>query len=902
MTYRIAEVRLSNFKSHENTRVRLPSGTVALLGQNGAGKSSILEAVRIALAVDRRRVRGLSSLVNERRGGSFTITVILEPVNGGQPVEALVRAGKGGGQYTLKVGGKIVASGLEAYRTEVSKVLGLQYLSDPASFIERAVIVKQGGLQEIAEKMDKGGRELREEIEAAIGIPDYREALKRLDQFGIPAGEGLQARLTSHSLRRISKAIIDYRRRVEEKKREAREARERIKRLEEAAGELKREKKRLDEEVRRLEKLEARLDAILEEEKRAEREILDRRRELARLRDRLKEAEEARKSIPRLEELAGLQPLLDELDSLTIQLKDMEARYMEAKRLTEAARIAEETRDKYMEYLKVEEELKDARSEREKAHVSLKRLEALASKAEREVKRLQYKLDKLLKEAEDLAGTRLMDIEDLDAYLRRIQEKKTSLEEEVKSLEERLSQVRAIYNEKKRALDLLQHGSTGRCPVCGRELDEEHAEKVKRRILEELERLRKEEEEAARGLRRTYRELEELERLEERLTRLLEAAKTVKGELEEAVRASVPDSMIREARRRYEEAEMRVRELEERAEALRTYRDKHLGALQELKRAGVSDPGRLKEEAEELRLEVEEARGRLEELKREILSRTGAQNLQRARSLVRDASIQLARARVKVEEEDLLRREVEEKERIIASLEEKLEELKREKEELEEEVKEYEAKRKRLEGLEEEIRKLEAEASKLHGSLDKLEEEARELKDKIRELERVRRLVKAGIAARSILARLEEALYKRSVLLLEEEMSRILDTFNLDPARVELKEEHGGPKVAVITRSGGIRSVGMLSGGERTSVALAYVLALNKMMGSRIGFLALDEPTSELDQERRRVLVDLLSGLTGDSSLVSQLIIVTHHEDVMDSVDTVCRVRKESGRSLVECG
>lgn len=81
MPYRLGEVRLRNFKSHVDTRIEVPQGSVALLGENGAGKSSILEAISLALAVDKRRTRGLSQLVNERRGGSFTVKLSLEPLD-----------------------------------------------------------------------------------------------------------------------------------------------------------------------------------------------------------------------------------------------------------------------------------------------------------------------------------------------------------------------------------------------------------------------------------------------------------------------------------------------------------------------------------------------------------------------------------------------------------------------------------------------------------------------------------------------------------------------------------------------------------------------------------------------------------------------------------------------------
>jgi len=205
--------------------------------------------------------------------------------------------------------------------------------------------------------------------------------------------------------------------------------------------------------------------------------------------------------------------------------------------------------------------------------------------------------------------------------------------------------------------------------------------------------------------------------------------------------------------------------------------------------------------------------------------------------------------------------------------------------------------------IEEEESRLEEEYYRLDGEAKRLMDEVKVLEEELNALESVRLKIRAGLAARRILEKLQEALYRRSLILLENEMSRILDTFNLDPVQIEIRDERGYPAVRVITRSGMERSISMLSGGERTAIALAYVLALNKIMGSRIGFIALDEPTSELDRERRKVLMDVFSSLTeGSTRVIGQLIVITHHEEIMDRVDTVCRVEKANGVSRVKCG
>ena len=43
------KLKLNNFKSHENTTIRFENGISVIVGENGAGKSTILEAISFAL-------------------------------------------------------------------------------------------------------------------------------------------------------------------------------------------------------------------------------------------------------------------------------------------------------------------------------------------------------------------------------------------------------------------------------------------------------------------------------------------------------------------------------------------------------------------------------------------------------------------------------------------------------------------------------------------------------------------------------------------------------------------------------------------------------------------------------------------------------------------------------------
>ena len=94
-----------------------------------------------------------------------------------------------------------------------------------------------------------------------------------------------------------------------------------------------------------------------------------------------------------------------------------------------------------------------------------------------------------------------------------------------------------------------------------------------------------------------------------------------------------------------------------------------------------------------------------------------------------------------------------------------------------------------------------------------------------------------------------------------------------------------------------------LSGGEKTSVALAYRLALNMVINSMIesiktkDLIILDEPTDGFSNEQLDKLRDVINELN-----LRQIIIVSHDPKIDTFVDNVIRLHKENHVSKVVAG
>jgi exonuclease SbcC len=103
----------------------------------------------------------------------------------------------------------------------------------------------------------------------------------------------------------------------------------------------------------------------------------------------------------------------------------------------------------------------------------------------------------------------------------------------------------------------------------------------------------------------------------------------------------------------------------------------------------------------------------------------------------------------------------------------------------------------------------------------------------------------------------------------------------------------------VVNQSGYRLEVDSLSGGEKTSIALAYRLALNEIIRRMIMFdenlLILDEPTDGFSKEQLVQIKHVLEELTA-----AQVIIVSHEKELEGFVETIFRVAKESEKSQVE--
>ncbi len=150
-----------------------------------------------------------------------------------------------------------------------------------------------------------------------------------------------------------------------------------------------------------------------------------------------------------------------------------------------------------------------------------------------------------------------------------------------------------------------------------------------------------------------------------------------------------------------------------------------------------------------------------------------------------------------------------------------------------------------------------------------------------------------GRTFRETLVRLEQRLLSRAQADFERTFSRYFHSLVDDPALLARCDSAFSPAVEI---NGEWTPAEALSGGERTALALAYRLALGHVVRDfgqlKLSTLILDEPTDGFSPEQVVRMGELLGELA-----LPQVLLVSHEGGLAAVADRVVRVRKEGGTS-----
>ena len=879
----IKGIKIQGFRSHSSSSINFDKGINLIIGRNGVGKSSILDAILVALYSSVPTGTKKENLI---RDGSGEYKIELRFSLDNEEYE-LTRSSNG--KRTKLRGPNMLIDGDNKVTKWIEKRLGSSHI------FTNAIYVRQGEIDNIIK--DEDSRE--KVIKKITRIEDYDNAW---DNMLMLIRKFEEKRDNLKDFIEKNKSSEEELRKKEQKHQEMIDE---LNRKLSAKVELEREVKKLKEELQKLDGLKSTIENLerekigidseikqLEERKRAEEEKIN---EITKAIEKLKkEAEKARELEPNAKLYNELLNLYSETTKM-IQEIEREISYVKQNEhglITKLQKIHQD-----------EKELNKVREDLEKIEENIKRLKSYAYEWEN----VGRKLDRKEKITDELKkkGLTPEKVKEIDEIILKAKEDLDKARDEIRKLDQSISKLEAERDRIMEAIEKLETAE-GECPVCGREL-EEH---TKEQILEEFGRKLNE---ISKRLQKLQEERNNAEEKKKELERIVSKEREIAGlsklvEELEAITSELAEKNIEELRKLHDEYE-----------SLNIERNQKIGKIQTLEKS-VKEKEKVLKELDDTREKIS-AKEREKKSILEKLRNAGFSDLESLKSevdslrsyydawlQVKDAPIELENKRRElenvIETHGETESKIEEKRRELEGIVANLEKLRKSYDaETHERIKEkYEEKGKELERVKERIESIKDIVDEIKSSIDQLEkivEQVREYKEKIRIIENtiLPKLKSIREKFRSYRTLLAEAAFKEVEHYASEIFEELTDgKYSGIVLKREIERNREKIKVRVIYQ-GKERDISYLSGGELIALGLAFRLALSMfMIGGKMPLLILDEPTPFLDEERRKRLVDIMNGYLKQ---IPQVIVVSHDDELKDAADHVISVKLEGNVSKV---
>ena len=877
----IEKIIVRDFRSHEFTKVTFTPGINLIIGQNGSGKSSLLDAILVGFYWPTKPKDLKKEDILRVNGKSTEITIFFEKDNVKYQLHRNITRGIAFVKYQ--------ESNSWHYATEAGQQYVRRWMEKliPYDIFVNAIYIRQGEIDAILESDESREKvvrkvlgldryenaynnllEVRKAIDSKINaIEEYLTAMKNIDEM---------IEETRKSLSETIKQVNELTPKIPELRKEAERTEKRLSELEELVEKLNKAKEEKSRIEKNLEGVRTRINSLVSS-------INERRVKIQELE---RKSERLEKVKPEAERYKGLEKFQKEYSEVKSRI-EKELKGYEGK--------LSQIEERIKEIIGKEEELKEIREKVEEMAETLEGLKQHAEEYE-EAMRIKRTIESLRKRLTLSEG----EINALKNEIEKAKKRKEEIREKLEKIGEEKGELRSLSGEKDKAISELMKAK-GKCPVCGSDLTDEHREELIKSYRMEIEKYKtklKELEKEERDLRTELKKIESILKKESTVIANEEVLKQIKENEEKLTQFNLKE--LEEKAGKYEKLSEEKNRLEGKLKSI----------LEELKKKPMLEEMKknIEKKMENARKELQKYEEKFKELGFESEDSLKAE-LEKLRPLYEEylglldvkGELEKEKKRLHEEEKELRNLESQRKqlEEQLSLLMETLAKLEKEysKEEHEKLKKEHVEKREALTRAETELKNLEKRKEELSKTLESLQKERDNVKNKKKELEELRKARERVQELREKVRRFKNILKEDALAKVGEYASEIFEELTEEKySGITVKAKENKVVLGVIY-DGKERDLSFLSGGERIALGLAFRLALSLYLAGEIPLLIMDEPTPYLDEERRRRLVDIMERYL---RRIPQVIIVSHDEELKDAADRVVRVRLENGVSRVE--
>ena len=452
--------------------------------------------------------------------------------------------------------------------------------------------------------------------------------------------------------------------------------------------------------------------------------------------------------------------------------------------------------------------------------------------------------------------------EELRKEILKSQDSKLKIEQNRARILERQKESARIINEIK-GLDY--------CPLCHQDVSDEHKQKIMNEERSKIEENKKELEKNNAGLKEIQIKLRDFEERLKKIEELISKAKIQEEQLKLRDELKERQKSLADKNKEFSQS---IKECENRIKTLEKEIKKKAVAIDDLKRKEKALDLEITNNRKELNeIDVKEEKIKGMEEKRRLIER-----LNKEKADLKEEISSLNRKKLEI---DKIIDELSFDNEALKVMERELDKLKKSERDIE--IREN--------SLKTEMRTLMEIKAKIQKEINTKQEAIAE----IREIEKIRLWIEQSftIMIKTIEKNVMASIHKQFNELFKKWFNALIEDNNII---VRLDEDF----TPIININGYEGELNQLSGGEKTSISLAYRLALNKVINDLTtdiktkDILILDEPTDGFSNEQLDKVREVLDMLN-----VKQVIIVSHERKIESFVDEIIRIEKDNNISKV---